>query len=105
MERESFEDPATAALMNEHFVCIKVDREERPDLDAIYMDAVQSMTGRGGWPMSVFLTPDGRPFYAGTYFPSEPMRGIPSFRQVLEGIATSWREHRDEVEVQAGRLT
>ena len=72
MERESFEDPATAAFLNEHFVAIKVDREERPDLDAIYMDAVQAMTGSGGWPMSVFLTPDGRPFYGGTYFPNTP---------------------------------
>ena len=83
MERESFEDEATAADLNEHFVAIKVDREERPDLDAVYMDAVQALTGQGGWPMSVFLTPDGRPFYGGTYFPDQPRHGMPSFRQVL----------------------
>src|ERR1700758_910334 len=83
MERESFEDPATAAILNEHFVSIKVDREERPDVDSIYMQAVQMMTGHGGWPMSTFLTPDGRPFYAGTYFPPEPRHGVPSFRQVI----------------------
>ncbi|HWH24526.1 MAG TPA: thioredoxin domain-containing protein, partial [Candidatus Limnocylindria bacterium] len=101
MERESFEDKQTARLLNEHFVAVKVDREERPDLDAIYMDAVQQMTGQGGWPMSVFLTPDGRPFYAGTYFPDQPRHGMPSFRQVLEGVAAAWRERRDDVE-QAG---
>jgi uncharacterized protein YyaL (SSP411 family) len=104
MERESFEDEATAALLNEHFVPIKVDREERPDLDAIYMDAVQSMTGQGGWPLSAFLTPEGRPFYAGTYFPKEPAHGIPSFRQVLEGIAEAWRERRADVESQGQRV-
>ena len=80
MERESFEDPEVAALMNERFVCIKVDREERPDVDAIYMDAVQAMTGHGGWPLNAFLTPDGVPFYAGTYFPPEPRQGMPSWR-------------------------
>ncbi len=105
MERESFEDPATAALMNESFVCIKVDREERPDLDGIYMDAVQAMNGHGGWPMSAFCTPDGRPFYAGTYFPPEPSHGLPSFRQVLSGIAEAWRDRRDELVVQATRVT
>ena len=89
MERESFEDDETAALMNASFVSIKVDREERPDLDGIYMDAVQALTGQGGWPMSAFLTPDGRPFYAGTYYPPEPRQGMPSFRQVLTGIARS----------------
>src|SRR5947208_5370898 len=78
MERESFEDEETAALMNREFVSIKVDREERPDVDSIYMDAVQAMSGRGGWPMSAFLTPDGRPFYAGTYYPKEPAHGMPS---------------------------
>ncbi len=98
MERESFEDEATAAVLNEGFVAIKVDREERPDLDAIYMDAVQQMTGQGGWPMSVFLTPDGRPFYGGTYFPPEPRHGLPSFRQVLEGVSRAWHAERDEVE-------
>ncbi|MDL2334597.1 MAG: thioredoxin domain-containing protein [Chloroflexota bacterium] len=102
MERESFEDQATASLMNENFVAIKVDREERPDLDAIYMDAVQQMTGSGGWPMSVFLTPDGRPFYGGTYFPDQPRHGLPSFRQVLAGITEAWRDRRDEIE-QSGR--
>src|SRR5437016_5085111 len=90
MERESFEDEATAGLLNERFVAIKVDREERPDVDGIYMDAVQAMTGSGGWPMSVFLTPGGKPFYAGTYFPDQPRHGLPSFRQVLDGIADAW---------------
>jgi uncharacterized protein len=104
MERESFEDEATAAFLNEHFVPIKVDREERPDLDAIYMDAVQSMTGQGGWPLSAFLTPEGRPFFAGTYFPRQPAHGMPSFRQVLEGIAEAWRERRGEVESQGERV-
>jgi uncharacterized protein YyaL (SSP411 family) len=104
MERESFQDPATAALLNEHFIAIKVDREERPDLDAIYMDAVQAMTGQGGWPLSAFLTPDGRAFFAGTYFPKEPGHGLPSFRQVLEGIATAWRERRGDVESQGQRV-
>ncbi len=97
MEHESFEDEATAAVMNQHFVSIKVDREERPDVDAIYMDAVHAMTGRGGWPMSVFLTPDAVPFYAGTYFPDTPRHGMPSFTQVLTQIAGLWEEQRDEV--------
>ena len=79
MERESFEDPEIAALMNEHFVCVKVDREERPDVDAIYMEAVQAMTGHGGWPLNVFVTPEQVPFYAGTYFPPEPRHGMPSW--------------------------
>src|ERR687897_79314 len=87
MAHESFEDAATAAVMNEHFVNVKVDREERPDLDAIYMDAVVAMTGSGGWPMTVFLTPDGEPFYGGTYYPPEPRHGLPSFRQVLQALA------------------
>ena len=100
MERESFEDEETAAFLNAHFVPIKVDREERPDLDAIYMDAVQSMTGQGGWPLSAFLTPEGKPFFAGTYFPKEPSHGMPSFRQVLEGIAEAWRERRTDLERQ-----
>jgi uncharacterized protein len=98
MERESFEDEATAAELNAGFVSIKVDREERPDLDAIYMDAVQAMTGQGGWPMSVFLMPDGKPFYGGTYFPDQPRHGMPSFRQVLAGVLEAWRERRAEVE-------
>ena len=96
MERESFEHEPTARYLNDHFVAIKVDREERPDLDQVYMAAVQAMTGQGGWPMSVFLTPDGRPFYGGTYFPDEPRHGMPSFRQVLEGVDRAWREQRAE---------
>jgi uncharacterized protein YyaL (SSP411 family) len=104
MERESFEDEETADLLNASFVAIKVDREERPDLDAIYMDAVQSMTGQGGWPLSSFLTAEGKPFFAGTYFPKEPAHGMPSFRQVLEGIAEAWRDRRDDIEGQAGRV-
>ncbi len=105
MERESFEDAATAAELNTDFVAIKVDREERPDLDAIYMDAVQAMTGGGGWPMSVFLTPDGQPFYGGTYFPDEPRHGMPAFRQVLASVAAAWRDERPQVEAAAARLT
>ncbi len=104
MERESFEDPATAAVMNEHFVCVKVDREERPDLDAIYMEAVQAMTGHGGWPLNAFLTPEGIPFHAGTYFPPEPRYGMPAWPQLLEAVARAWRNQRDEIEVQAGRI-
>src|SRR4051794_40415334 len=98
MERESFEDPETAALMNERFVCVKVDREERPDVDAIYMDAVQAMTGQGGWPLNAFLTPDGVPFFAGTYFPPAPRHGMPSWRQVLGGVADAWVQQRDRIE-------
>ena len=104
MEHESFESEATAALMNEHFVSIKVDREERPDVDAVYMDAVVALTGRGGWPMTVFLTPDGEPFYGGTYYPPDPRHGLPSFGQVLTAIADAWRERRDDVGRQAGVL-
>jgi len=104
MAHESFEDRATAALMNEHYVCVKVDREERPDLDAIYMDAVQTMTGSGGWPMTVFLTPAGEPFYGGTYYPPEPRHGLPSFRQVLLAVDEAWRERRGELETAAGQL-
>ena len=104
MERESFEDEATADYLNARFVSIKVDREERPDLDQVYMGAVQAMTGGGGWPMSVFLTPDGRPFYGGTYFPPEPRHGLPSFRQVLEGVHRAWVEDRDGVEGSGSRL-
>jgi hypothetical protein len=105
MERESFEDEATAAQLNAGFVAIKVDREERPDLDAVYMDAVQALTGSGGWPMSVFLTPDGRPFYGGTYFPDTPRHGMPSFRQLLASIAGVWRDDRARVEATADELT
>ena len=104
MERESFEDADIARLMNERFVCIKVDREERPDIDAIYMDAVQAMSGRGGWPMTVFLTPDGRPFFAGTYFPPEDRHGMPGFPRVLEAIAAAWRDRRDELVGQGQRV-
>jgi uncharacterized protein YyaL (SSP411 family) len=104
MERESFEHEPTARFLNDRFVAIKVDREERPDLDQVYMGAVQAMTGGGGWPMSVFLTPDGKPFYGGTYYPDEPRHGMPSFRQVLEGVDRAWREQRSEVEAAGGRL-
>jgi len=97
MEHESFEDPEVAAVMNEHFVPVKVDREERPDVDAIYMDAVQAMTGHGGWPLNAFLTPEGVPFYAGTYFPPEPRHGMPSWRMVLEGVARAWDQERDQI--------
>ncbi len=104
MERESFEDDATAAAMNEHFVSIKVDREERPDLDSVYMDAVVALTGQGGWPMTVFLTPDGEPFYGGTYYPPEPRHGLPSFRQVLLAVSEAYREKRDDVARTAAQL-
>ncbi|MFC9284648.1 thioredoxin domain-containing protein [Streptomyces collinus] len=104
MAHESFEDEATAAYMNEHFVSVKVDREERPDVDAVYMEAVQAATGQGGWPMTVFLTPDAEPFYFGTYFPPEPRHGMPSFRQVLEGVRHAWGERRDEVGEVAGKI-
>jgi uncharacterized protein len=97
MAHESFEDEDTAVFLNEHFVCVKVDREERPDVDAVYMEAVQAATGQGGWPMTVFLTPDAEPFYFGTYFPPAPRHGMPSFRQVLEGVRQAWGERRDEV--------
>ncbi len=97
MERESFEDVRTAELMNEAFVCVKVDREERPDVDALYMDAVQSMTGQGGWPLNVFLTPEQLPFYGGTYYPPRPRQGMPSWTQVLEAIVEAWSERREEV--------
>src|SRR4051812_33426856 len=104
MERETFEDPSVAALMNESFVCVKVDREERPDVDAIYMDAVQAMTGQGGWPLNAFLTPEGVPFYAGTYFPPQPRHGLPSWRQLLEAIAEAWRTQRDEIAEASRRI-
>ena len=104
MERESFEDEATATYLNARFIPIKVDREERPDLDQVYMSAVQALTGGGGWPMSVFLTPEGRPFYGGTYYPDTPRHGMPSFRQVLEGIDRAWREQRGDLEEAGARL-
>src|SRR3954462_4339548 len=98
MERESFEDPEVAAVMNELFVCVKVDREERPDVDAIYMDAVQAMTGQGGWPLNAFLRPDGVPFYAGTYYPPQPRQGMPSGSAVLRGVPQAGREKREQME-------
>ena len=104
MEHESFEDPLTARVTNERFVSIKVDREERPDLDSIYMDAVVALTGRGGWPMTVFLTPSCEPFFGGTYFPPEPRHGLPSFKQVLLSVAEAWEEQRSEVEGSAAHL-
>lgn len=104
MAHESFEDPATAAYLNEHFVSIKVDREERPDVDAVYMAATQAMTGQGGWPMSVFTLPDGRTFYAGTYFPPQPVQGMPAFRQVLDAVWAAWADRPDEVERSAAQL-
>jgi hypothetical protein len=105
MERESFEDEAIAALMNEYFVCIKVDREERPDLDSVYMAATLAMSGHGGWPMTVFLTPDKRPFFAGTYFPPKDAYGRPGFPSLLARIAEVFREDRAGVDAQAGQLT
>jgi uncharacterized protein YyaL (SSP411 family) len=104
MERESFENPDIADLMNRNFVSVKVDREERPDLDAVYMDAVQAMTGHGGWPMTVFLTPDGAPFFGGTYFPADEGRGMISFPRLLEAITQTYREQRDKVRESAGQL-
>ncbi|HKD93656.1 MAG TPA: thioredoxin domain-containing protein [Gaiellaceae bacterium] len=104
MEHESFDDQATAAVMNELFVNVKVDREERPDVDAVYMDAVVALTGQGGWPLTVFLTPDGEPFFGGTYFPPEPRHGMPAFRQVLHAVADAYRERPDDVAAQAEAL-
>jgi uncharacterized protein len=101
MERESFEDPETAAYMNEHFVNVKVDREERPDVDAIYMEAVQAISGHGGWPMTVFLDPDGVPFYGGTYFPPDDGRGMPSFRMVMEAVVHAFETQREEIREKA----
>lgn len=104
MARESFSDPQVAEFLNRHFVSVKVDREERPDLDAIYMTAVQAMTGQGGWPLTAALTPDGEPFFGGTYFPPADRYGQPAFRRVLEALAAAWRDHRDEVAASAGEL-
>jgi uncharacterized protein YyaL (SSP411 family) len=101
MERECFEDPEIAARMNESFVCVKVDREERPDVDALYMDAVQAMTGAGGWPLNVFITPEQVPFYAGTYFPPAPRHGMPSWPQVLAGVSNAWERQRDDIRAQS----
>jgi uncharacterized protein len=105
MAHESFEDAELAGYLNERFVPVKVDREERPDIDAVYMEAVQAATGQGGWPMTVFLTPTGEPFYFGTYFPPAPRHGLPSFRQVLEGVHAAWRDRRDEVGEVSARIT
>src|SRR5437667_2755022 len=104
MEHEWFEDEATASVMNEHFVSIKVDREERPDVDGVYMDAVVGLTGSGGWPMTVFLTTEREPFFGGTYFPPEPRHGLPSFREVLTAVADAYRERRGDVTGQAESL-
>src|ERR687896_422419 len=104
MAHESFEDRATAEVMNELFVNVKVDREERPDVDAVTMEATVGMTGSGGWPTTVFMTPDGKPFYAGTYFPPESRHGLPSFREVLSAVSETWRNRRSDVERQAGRI-
>jgi uncharacterized protein YyaL (SSP411 family) len=104
MEHESFEDDSVASVMNERFICVKVDREERPDVDAIYMDAVQAMTGQGGWPLNAFLTPEGVPFWAGTYFPPSPRHGLPAWRDVLNGIADAWVNQRTAIEEASGQI-
>jgi uncharacterized protein YyaL (SSP411 family) len=104
MAHESFEDPAIADVLNANFVSVKVDREERPDVDSVYMDATTALTGHGGWPMSVFLDHEGRPFYAGTYFPPDPRHGLPSFAQILDAISSAWTQRREEVEGAAGRI-
>ena len=105
MEKESFEDEETAALMNERFVNIKIDREERPDLDHIYMDAVQAIDGNGGWPLNVFLTPSRKPFYGGTYFPPRPAFNRASWKDVLTGVSDAFKNKRDDIEAQAENLT
>src|SRR4051794_24897937 len=104
MERECFENEAIAARMNELFVCIKVDREERPDVDAIYMDALQAVTGQGGWPLNAFITHDGFPFFAGTYFPPEPRGGLASWPQILEGVAAAYAEQQEAIEQSRAQL-
>src|SRR5476651_917086 len=104
MAHESFEDDATAAALSRWFISVKVDREERPDLDSLYMAATQAFTGSGGWPMSVFCTPDGRPFYAGTYFPPEDRHGMPAFARVVEALGTAWETERESVLSQAEAL-
>lgn len=105
MEHESFRNPKIAALMNEHFVCIKVDREERPDIDEIYMTATVALTGHGGWPMTVFLTPTGEAFFAGTYFPPEDQWGRPGFSRVLQGLANAWKNDRARVVGEGAEIT
>src|SRR3712207_3626100 len=104
MERESFEDEQTAALMNERYVCVKVDREERPDVDALYMEAVQAMTGHGGWPLNVFITPAQVPFYGGAYYPPQPRDGVPSWQQVLAAVSEAWRDRREEIAQQGAQM-
>src|SRR5688572_10491355 len=104
MEHESFENPAIARLMNDHFVNVKVDREERPDVDHIYMTAIQAMTQHGGWPLTVFCAPDGTPFYGGTYYPPEDRGGMPGFPRILEAVAEAYRTRRDEIARQGGAL-
>ena len=104
MERESFEDATIAARMNELFVCVKVDREERPDLDTVYMNAVQLMTGSGGWPLTVVLTPEGEPFFGGTYFPPEDRWGRPGFPRILEAIASAWADKKSEIDRSAASV-
>ncbi|NLH66348.1 MAG: thioredoxin domain-containing protein, partial [Candidatus Microthrix parvicella] len=104
MAHESFENPDVAARMNQHFINVKVDREERPDIDAVYMLATQAMTGHGGWPMTVLATPDGRPFFCGTYFPPEPRQGMPGFTQLIDALADAWTTRRGELEEQADTL-
>ena len=104
MAHESFENPDIAALMNELFVCIKVDREERPDIDALYMQATLGLSGSGGWPMTVFLTPDGKPFFAGTYFPPEARQGMPGFPELLRHVANAYRSRREDVEHTARQI-
>src|SRR5437660_2894158 len=105
MERESFENDELAQILNDHFVSIKVDREERPDIDSIYMNAVQMMTGQGGWPMSMFLTPDLQPFYGGTYFPPDDRYGRPSFKRLLLALVDAWKSRRPEITQQASQIT
>ncbi|MBA3369335.1 MAG: thioredoxin domain-containing protein, partial [Geodermatophilaceae bacterium] len=104
MAHESFEDPATAEAMNSQFVCVKVDREERPDVDSVYMEATQAMTGHGGWPMTVFMTPDAAPFYCGTYYPPQPARGMPSFVQVMDAVTDAWTQRREDLEQSSQRI-
>ncbi|RIQ16365.1 thioredoxin domain-containing protein, partial [Jiangella rhizosphaerae] len=104
MAHESFEDERVAAYLNAHFVAVKVDREERPDVDAVYMESVQALTGQGGWPMTAFLTPDGKPFYAGTYFPPQPRHGLPSFSQLLQAVDEAWTRRRGDVTESAQRI-
>src|SRR5438132_582041 len=104
MAHESFEDESTAAYMNENFICIKVDREERPDVDAVYMEATQAMTGQGGWPMTAFLTPAAEPFYCGTYFPPTPRFGMPSFTQLMQSVVRAWTDDRARVHEAAAHI-